>query len=182
MVMNDKLEAWLVIREAHPEEVAFYSFSYLLSISRRLGPNACPPGAHVLTGETDKKCVNMEVQVMASERDKSWKKYKGNWPGHSWSPRGQGGLSGEVGPLGGSPRPGVQVPRPTSLVEEELRNPHDSRKSGIWDIFPNPVTGHGIVKSVCVPRQLQGTRLSRPPDSTCTVCPKCGLVLPQETL
>lgn len=65
MVMNDKLEAWLVIREAHPEEVAFYSFSYLLSISHRLGTNAGPPGAHLLTGETDKKCVNMEVQVMA---------------------------------------------------------------------------------------------------------------------
>lgn len=57
--------------------------------------------------------------MSASGKDKSWKEYKGTQAGLSWSPRGQGGLSGEVGQLRGGLTPGAQVPRPKPLVEEE---------------------------------------------------------------
>lgn len=56
---NGELEAQAVIQEAHPEEVAFYSLSCLLSVYLGPATNPCPPGAHILTSGTDKKGVNM---------------------------------------------------------------------------------------------------------------------------
>lgn len=66
-----------MIREAHPEEVPFYSFSYLLSVFLGPGANPCPAPAQVPVGEKDKKGASMQVPEMTSEKEKSWKECKG---------------------------------------------------------------------------------------------------------
>lgn len=120
---------------------------------------------------------------MASERDKSWGEYNSpGWTqlepkGTGW-PLWRGGTADRESHARGHRCPG--------------QSPSWKRNEGILMVLGSLglgthcptwlVMGHGIVKSTCVPRRLLGTRLSGPPDSTCPVCPECGLDLPQGSL
>lgn len=82
---------------------------------------------------------------MASERDESWKEYKGSWSARSWHPRGQGASLGRWDSREGVPDRGQQVPRPQPLREEELRIFTVPGSLG-FGTFPNLVTGGVTVK------------------------------------